>query len=86
MKDSIKNPLSLRVSINTGHSIGEALKVKNLEKIAADEPGLCIFWKFSTEELENRHHRLFEEWNNKLVEKILKDINITDSLIITRVA
>lgn len=88
MKDPKTNSLPLRVNIVSGHSIGEAFEPKKLEKIAADGTGIFIYRKSNSKErkVELRDSVLFEERNNIFVEQILKDINVTKSVIITSVA
>jgi 3,4-dihydroxy 2-butanone 4-phosphate synthase / GTP cyclohydrolase II len=88
MKDTKTTPLPLRVNIVSGHSIGEAFEAKTLEKIATEGTGIFIYRKLDSKKRKAglRNPGLFEEWNNILVEHILKDINVTRSVIITSVA
>ncbi|MFB4164990.1 3,4-dihydroxy-2-butanone-4-phosphate synthase [Alteribacillus sp. JSM 102045] len=84
-----KNILPLPVYIDSGYSIGEALEPKKLEKITQDGTSVLIYRKLSNpkgQNVENRNMFMIEGWEKIIVEQILKDINITNSVVITNVA
>ncbi len=89
MKEKENKILPLPVYVDSGFSISEAFEAKNLEKITIDEPGILIYTKLNMSKAAKRESRnplQIKESTEIYVEQILKDINITDSVIITNVA
>lgn len=73
------------VYMDSGHTLGEVFVANILEELKINGRGVFVYRKKSS--IKNMDSKTTEkEWDNIVVEQILKDIGVTNSIIMTNVS